>query len=94
MKRRLSWSKRARNDLHEIVDYIALDNPDAADAFADYVEKIADDLAISPIGRPGELLGTTERVLSRYPNYMLIFRADKSTVTVVRLFHSAQKSKH
>lgn len=91
--RRLKWSRKAISDLKEIVNYIARDNCDAADIFADYVETIANDLAVSPIGRPGELAGTTERVLSRYPAYLLIFKYDDSHLNILRVFHTSQASK-
>ena len=91
--RKIRWSRRADDDLYGISDYIAHDNPAAADAFVDYVEAAVADLAVSPLGRPGELEGTTEKVLRAYPNYLIIYEHDDSNIYIVRIFHVKQGSK-
>lgn len=94
MKRRLKWTKRAWDELREIAAYIARENPPAAVAFKEYVKKITTDLTISPIGRRSVLPDTMERVLTRYPNYIVIFQYDASTVTILRVFHGARNIIH
>jgi toxin ParE1/3/4 len=91
--RQVGWSRRAENDLYGISDYIAQNNPEAADAFVDYVEAVVADLAVSPIGRRGELEGSTEKVLANYPNYLIIYKYDDSHIHIVRVFHVKQGSK-
>lgn len=91
--RTVKWTRKAEDDLDGIAAYIARDNGEAADAFVDYVAKIVDDLTVSPIGRHGQLDGTRERVLSRYPTYLIIFKHDDSHLNILRVFHTAQGSK-
>jgi plasmid stabilization system protein ParE len=91
--RRIKWATKAKYDLKAIAAYIAKDNVEAAIDFTFYVKQIIADLAVSPIGRKGELVGTTERVLTRYPSYIIIYKYDDSHLYVARVFHTAQSRK-
>ncbi len=91
--RRIQWATRAKLDLNAIAGYIVRDNSQAAIDFTLYVHQIVANLAINPIGRPGELEGTVERVLSRYPSYLIIYKHDEALLRVVRVFHTAQGRK-
>ncbi|UQZ91381.1 type II toxin-antitoxin system mRNA interferase toxin, RelE/StbE family (plasmid) [Deltaproteobacteria bacterium Smac51] len=92
-QRNTKWTERARKDLYSLVDYIARDNEQAANDLLQVVEETIYHLALSPIGRRGETAGTYEKVLSRYPSYMVIYKVSDSSLQVLRIFHTAQKSK-
>jgi plasmid stabilization system protein ParE len=91
--RRLIWAITAIHDVHDIVKRMARDNGNAALGFAGHVIKTADNIALTPHGLPGELAGTLEQVLSRYPHYIIIYTVNHSTVTIVRIFRYLAKSK-
>ncbi len=93
MNRQVEWTERALEDLDDIVTYIAQDNETAAWDFHDYIQQAAHHLGVSPIGRPGEVPGTIERVLPRYPSYIIIYEKNDWMITIMRIFHTAQKHK-
>lgn len=86
---RPSWTDEARQDLAAIIDYIASDNPAAADAFLDRIVEKANALPHHPQAfRQGRLPGTREMVV--HSHYILVYRADEGTITILRLLHSAR----
>lgn len=91
--RRLKWAAKAKHDLKAIAAYIAKDNGQAAIDFTLYIKQVINDLTVSPIGRQGEIEGTVERVLSRYPSYIIIYKYDDVMLHVIRIFHTAQGNK-
>lgn len=86
---KLEWKKQARNDLIKIVQYISVDNPDAADKLADAIEAKAENLKQNPeLSRAGRKRGTRELVV--HPNYIVIYRVVDNTVEILRLKHTSQ----
>ena len=86
---RPSWTDEARQDLAAIIDYIASDNPAAADAFLDRIVEKANALPHHPQAfRQGRLPGTREMVV--HSHYILVYSADEGTITILRLLHSAR----
>lgn len=86
----LAWMEPARTDLLAIVDYIADDNPDAAQWVKDDIERKAGKLPDFPkMGRPGRVEGTRELVV--WANYILVYQEDALTVRIVRVLHAAQQ---
>ena len=66
----LRWKEAARADLKEIANYIANDNPEAAQALIDEIETKAVMLPDHPhLYRPGRLPGTREMVVKS--NYIV-----------------------
>lgn len=81
---------QAKNDLGEIHDFIAEDNPTAALGFINSIQDKCQTLALSPeIGRTREELGFE---LRSFPikNYIIFYRIKSSTVQVIRILHSAR----
>lgn len=65
---RIRFTPRARDDLIEIHDYIAAENPRAARRVASTIRDQVRILANHPLlGRRGQLPGTRELVIDRYP---------------------------
>lgn len=84
------WRARASADLLAIVEYIAADNPDAAQALKDAIETRAAGLAGQPrLYRAGRVKGTRE--MTAHPNYIVIYRIVGQAVEVLRVKHAAQK---
>jgi toxin ParE1/3/4 len=88
---RVAWSRRAKQDLRELVAYIAEDSVQAADTVAGRILKAAELLADMPrSGRIGRVSGTRERVAGRTP-YILVYRIVSGRIRVLRVYHSARK---
>lgn len=72
----LEWRQAARADLLAIVDYIADDNPDAAQRLKDDIEAKASKLPDHPKAyRLGRVAGTREMVVRS--NYILVYVEDE-----------------
>lgn len=68
----LEWKAHARNDLFAIVDYIAEDNPTAAQRLLTELESKANDLQEHPkLYRPGRVAGTREMIIAK--NYVVVY---------------------
>ncbi len=88
---KVTWGRRARRDLRELVTYIADDSVRAAERVAARILKSAASLAKAPrTGRPGRIPGTRERVVARTP-YILAYQIVSSRVRILRVYHGARK---
>ena len=86
----LSWRKTARADLLAIVEYIADDNPDAAQDLKDEIEARASELARHPqMYKQGRVAGTREMLVRT--NYIVVYVEDSATVSIMRVLHAAQQ---
>lgn len=89
-------SPRAEQDLEGIRNFIAADNPDAAEQVRLTILNTADLLAGNPgIGR--RILRASARhseirwrVVPKYRNYLIFYRPFQDTIMVVRILHAAQ----
>ena len=88
---RIRWTTPARQDLARHHDYIAKDDPDAAerveDAIAEAVERLAD---YPHRGRPGQRVGTRELVIAGFPTYIVVYRVTETEVRITRIWHGRQ----
>jgi addiction module RelE/StbE family toxin len=74
----------------EIGDYIAGDNPTAAAKLEEDVEsRVAELLRFPLMCRAGRMPGTREMVVRS--NYMVIYKVDEKTVTIMRVKHGSQQ---
>ncbi len=90
---KLKWTHAALDDLKQILDYIAEDNPQAARTLAAGFRQTAEHLTAHPfIGRHGDLEGTRELILHR--NYLLTYRVSSEAVEILQIWHVAQKRFH
>lgn len=81
-------SPAARQDLFEIVDYVAADNPAAATRIADAIFDAFGQLAIYPLMgsvRP-ELTSQTVRFWPVMSRYLVVYRAEIRPIQIVRVF--------
>ncbi len=85
------WSPRAIGHLVRLREYIARDNPKAANRIAvallEAVERLAD---LPNLGRPGRVAGTRETVVPGTP-YVIAYRVRGDRLEVIAVFHGRQK---
>ena len=88
--RNLEWRATAVADLMAIVDYIADDNPDAAQALKEDIEAKVSRLRENPqICRIGRITCTREMVVRS--NYIVVYAEDAHIVRILRVLHAAQQ---
>ena len=86
----LKWTQPALMDLLAIIDYIADDNPDAAQSLKDEIEIKAARLPNHPgLYRAGRVEGTREMVVRE--NYLVIYAEDCFAVRILRVLHAARQ---
>jgi len=88
---KIRWVSLALADLEEAVDFIALDNPEAARKMVGRIWKSVKLLAEHPDGgRAGRVPGTRELIIGGTP-FILPYRVKDNTVQVLRVLHSSRK---
>lgn len=87
----LKWTRPAIKDIKDAGDFIALDNPAAADRMAERVKEAAEYLAKYPnMGRTGRVQGTRELIVSGTP-FIVVYRVNVPAVEILRVLHHARK---
>ena len=88
---RLEWTRLALRDLGEAGEYIARDNPTAAERMAERVREAVEYLLDRPnLGRPGRVSETRELVVSGTP-FIVDYWVRGAAVQVLRVLHHARK---
>lgn len=93
MKRAVTWSRAALDDLKAQVSYIAQDNPAAARRVAATIRKTGDALADFATGHLGRVAGTYEKSLGGLPYiiaYAIEVSGNKETIVVLHVIHTAR----
>ena len=86
----LRWTVGAVSDLTRIFDYIADENPDAAQALLQDIRDRVQQLADQPrSGRIGRVAGTRELVVKS--NYIVVYIEDTAFVDLIRVLHAARR---
>jgi len=81
------------DDLGQIAEYIAADNPVAAKRLALRVREVGRRLADMATGRPGRVTGTYEKPVPRLPYilvYALVSNDGHEAISIVRVIHAAR----
>ena len=87
----IAWTAAALRDLAAARDYIAAENPAAAERQVQLILTAVARLAQFPgIGRPGRVPGTRELVIVRTP-YLVPYRLSGETVEIARVLHARQR---
>ncbi len=85
------WLNAALNNLDEIANFIAQENPLAASQVVEAIETQVNLLATQPaLGRSGRVLGTRELVISN-THYLVPYRIKNNQVEVLRVFHTSRR---
>lgn len=88
---RIEWLRAALNNLDALAEYIARDNPAAAEKTVAAIRLAVENLDQFPsLGRPGRISGTRELVVSGTP-YIVPYRVRGDVVQLIRVFHAARK---
>jgi toxin ParE1/3/4 len=87
----IEWSAYSIEDRAAIFVYIEADNPAAAIAIDERIERQVNRLQKFPmLGRLGRVTGTRELVIVRTP-YIVAYRIAGRAVIVLRILHGAQQ---
>ena len=88
---RIHWTRPALADLEAIGDFIARDNPVAAEHTVVRLVASVDALRVHPnLGRPGRLAGTRELIVGGTP-YVVPYRVLGDDVQILAVFHGARR---
>jgi toxin ParE1/3/4 len=89
--KRVIWTESAWNDLEAIADFIARDSPYYAASFVREIRRHARSLIqMSARGRVVPEIGDRQTRELFVQSYRLIYRADRSRVTILALVHGAR----
>lgn len=89
-KLKLKWTKRALQQLENAQDYIAQDNPTAANEVAARIAEAVYLLLTQPkMGRKGRVAGTFEWIVKQTP-YLIVYVIENDTLQILRVIHSKQ----
>lgn len=87
----IKWLEDAITDLQALQQYIAADNPTAANGVAKRIISAINLLAEQPsIGRHGRVPNTRELVVSGTP-YIIPYRVKNNAIEILRVFHSSMQ---
>ena len=93
MDYRLVFSPSAREDLHDLVTYIAADNPSAAERFGLRIVSESERLGVTPeMGRLVPEFGRPDLREIHVRPYRIVYRVRKDCgqVEIVRIWHAAR----
>lgn len=93
MTRPVLWTRAALDDLKAQIAYVAADNPDAARRIAARLRTTAEALGEMATGRPGRVVGTYEKSVTRLP-YIIAYaigpRDGRDSLFILRVIHTAR----
>jgi toxin ParE1/3/4 len=89
---RIIWSPEATEDLADLRDYIARDNPSAAQRVAGLIfQAIERDLSQNPeLGHPGRVPGTRELVIAHTP-VIVPYRIRNDSLEILGIHHHSRR---
>ena len=87
----VKWLRKALNNLDEIAEFVAQENPTAAKQLAARLFEATQGLSHHPqMGRPGRVSGTRELALADLP-FIIPYRVRQRTVEILRVFHTSRR---
>jgi toxin ParE1/3/4 len=88
---KIKWVRLALDDLDAAGEFIARDNPEAANRVLKRIWDAVQLLAKHPdAGRPGRVPGTRELVIASTP-FIIPYRVVENTVQILRVLHEKKK---
>lgn len=88
-KKQLEFTARAFRNIAAAEEYIAKDNPAAAQRVVETIYKTSEKLESFPfLGKPGRVPGTREFVLVKYP-YIIVYRIRAARIVVYAVLHQS-----
>jgi toxin ParE1/3/4 len=87
---KLRYTRAALHDIGSIRNYIAVENPAAAERVRLSILRTIDVLTEFPfLGRPGRRKGTREKPVPKLP-YLVLYRTGEDELVILRVYHGAQ----
>ena len=89
----IKWLATALRNLEEEAEFVARENPAAAQALVQRIHTAVNHLEANPqLGRPGRIHGTRELVVANSP-YVIPYRVRPrlNRVEVLRVFHASRR---
>lgn len=88
---RIKWTKGAKNNLNQIEEYIAQDNPQAAVDTVIKIIKTVGMLSDSPaMGKIGRIFDTRELIISGTP-FIVPYRIKPEQIEILRVLHGSMR---
>lgn len=87
----ISWLASARDDLRQILSYIARDNPLAARKMKARIEAAVLPTAEHPYLHPRSDRVSGLREIVAHPNYVVLYRVASSRIEVVNVVHTRRQ---
>ncbi len=87
--RQVVWSKFASDQYLSALTFLSERNLAAAEHLGERIKATARELAKRPIGRPGVVDGTFEKIVTR-TRYVLVYELMGDELHIHRLFHMSQ----
>lgn len=88
---RIRWLSEALQDLRDIHDYIAEENPQAARRVVGEIRKGTTVLETQPeTGRLGRLPGSREFIIQKYP-YIVAYRIQSNEIHILLVVHTSRR---
>jgi len=85
------WLQGAIHDLEALFEYIGMENPPAAFATCDLIERRTKQLADHPfLGREGRVATTRELVVAGTP-FIVVYRVSSNQVDILAILHGAMR---
>ena len=85
----IHWTPTALRDLESLHEYIASDNPAAAERMVEKIIDAIDALTRNPeMGRKGRVAGTRELVISPF---VIVYRPHTDAIELAAIIHGARK---
>lgn len=85
----VKWTRQALLNLAAAIEYIAKDNPTAAQSTAQLIWTSSQLLAAQPgLGRPGRVAATRELIIPGLP-YILPYTEKAGTIYILRVIHTS-----
>jgi plasmid stabilization system protein ParE len=92
---RVSWTKEALNDLDDIEDFIAIDNPERAVTFLEELIDFGDSLGnFAYKGTQAKWTKDSSIKESYYKDYTFIYEIEIDTVTIHEVHNFAKMMRH
>jgi toxin ParE1/3/4 len=87
--KQLVWTSAARADLDSIAEYHAAADPRVGDTIVGRIEEAAAKLARRDTGRPGRIVGTREKSVSKTA-HIIVYEVHGDLLMVFRIVHTAR----
>ena len=91
---KITWYRKADNDLNQNIAYIAESSPQNAKLVLDGIINLVDSLAVFPYKYPKEPIYNTEniRFVTKW-SFKIVYRVELEVIYILRIFNTHQNPK-